>query len=1298
MKHHMPFVALVVAVVAILFLAPFASAVVEPPTLTDGPGDAAPPSSPRLIVELASPPLTVAYRTQVGAAAADGSLDANSAFAAQYVAQLQAEQAAFVNSMEQAVPAARVSTFVNESGYAESAAYQVAFNGLAVETGGLDPETVRARLSRLPGVKAVYADRLYAAALYTSTALINAPVVWNQLGGRADAGADVKVASMDGGAYYLAPMFDGAGYSYPPGYRPNGLGLTANNNGKIIVSRAYFRSWDPPVAEETTPWPGVGGTSHGVHTASTAAGNVVTATYGGAPVGQISGVAPRAYVMSYKVFYDSVNGNSGFYTAEGLAALEDIVMDGADVVNNSWGGGPGSEGGEFDALDTALTNAFDAGVFVSMSAGNAGPGNGTTDHPSPSYISVAASTTGGTYASGRLGVVDDPSLQDLSFAAASFGEPLTVGQVITYAVLPSASVDAGNINGCNAWAAGAFTGKAALVQRGDCEFGVKVLNAEEAGASLVIVYNSAAGGDDLMNMGPGAVGDQVTISSVFIGRTNGLGIVAAYNLDNNTQLQIDTIAFQAGSTPDRIIAFSSRGPGVGNTLKPDIAAPGVNILAQGYTPGASGMDVFTGYGQASGTSMASPHVAGAAALVRQAHPTWPTSWIKSALMSTSKYMDIYNFDETPAQPLDMGAGRLDLTDVLDPGVILDPPSLSFGLVPTGTTKTISVTVLSVAATADTYDVATLFTGNGFTQTTALPGFSVSPTQIALQPGQSAVLAVTFTAAVGQGYGDNQGFVTMSGADHDAHLPAWARVTSATALADVLLIDNDFSDLVQDYDYLWYYTSTLETLGLSYVVWNVDDYVGGDRTIPYATTLAAFPHILHFTGDNYEPDGTYPVHTGLTALDLDSLTEYVNGGGRYIAMGQDYASAMTNDSFFYNYRLGAAYIQDSISNEEQPNQLIVPTADAPDILGGMIVDLTQTRKYTASGPLSGDQEVPPVATATTGRYTLRYDVDQKLLEIEVRVTPTATTPITVTGSHIHEGAAGANGPVLFTLFNTPTFVTDTLAFGGSFVLTQVQEDALLADGLYVNVHTAANPAGEVRSQITPTAVINQRYVDELDNVLHDGSANPNPMPGDPFGESTLGSTRILSYGGPFSNFGGAVGLANRQQPSLEVPGTTYAGRSIYTSFGLEGMSEVMNPSYGIMPASRVSLVGAFLSWLDAEPGTVIVTPTAEVSSTLYTFTYAFTSGWQPGVKAQALAGPQRVRWDFGDGSPYVEAGNDTNASHQYVCSADNVHTARIEITDVYGLVTLGSVVVDATDNCNPTGIVPTGIYLPIIGKQ
>lgn len=1295
MKHTLSFVMLVLAVTAILAMASPASAVVEVPTLTDGIGDAAPPPSPRLILELVSPPLTVAYQNEVGAAAADGSLDTRSAFATAYVAQLQAEQAAFVNSMVQALPAARVSTFVNELGYAEPTAYQVAFNGLAIETGDLDLATVRDRLSRLPGVKAVYLDRLYTSALYTSTTLINAPAVWSQLGGQSNAGAGIKVASMDGGVYHLAPMFDGTGYTYPPGYGPNGLGLTANNNGKIIVSRVYFRLWDPPVPAETTPWPGPGGTSHGVHTASTAAGNSVNATFAGAQVGTISGVAPRAHVMSYKVFYNSVNGNSGFYTAEGLAALEDIVMDDADVVNNSWGGGPGSEGGEFDALDTALINASNAGVFVSMSAGNSGPANGTTDHPSPGYISVAASTSGGTYASGRLNVVGGP--EDLSFAAAAFGAPLPVGQVISYSVLPAQNVDPANVNGCNAWPAGTFTGKAALIQRGVCEFGVKALNAETAGASFVVVYNSAAGGDGLINMGAGAVGDQVTISSIFVGRTDGTGIIAAYNNDNNTRIEIDTVAFQVGNEPDRIVSFSSRGPGVGNTLKPDIAAPGVNILAQGYAPGETGLDVFTNYGQASGTSMAAPHVAGAAALVRQAHPTWPNSWIKSALMSTAKYTDVYNFDETPAQPLDMGAGRLDLTNLLDPGVILDPPSLSFGLVPTGTSKTISVTVLSVADIAETYDIATLFTGAGFTQTTALPGVTVNPAQIALQPGASAVVAVTFTSADGQGYGDNQGYVTLDGSAHDAHLPAWARVTYAAPLANVLLIDNDFSDLVQDYNYLWYYTTTLEALNLTYVVWNVDDYAGGPRTLPDATTLAAFPYILHFTGDNYQPDGTFSVPTGLTALDIDSLTEYVNGGGRYIAMGQNYSSAMGNETFFYNYRLGAAFIQDSVSDAVRPDALILPTADAPEILRGIVVDLTQTRKYTAGAPLSGAQEVPPVATGTTGSYTLRYDVDQKLLEVQVRVTPTATTPITVTGAHIHQGAAGANGPVAFTLLSTPAFVTSSLTFGGNFILSQAQEEALLTNGLYVNVHTDVYPSGEVRGQITPTAVTNQAYVDELDNRLHDGSMNPNPVPGDPFGESTLGSTRLLSYSGPFVEYGGAVALANRQQPTLERPGITYAGRSIYTSFGLEGMSETPNPSNFVQPTTRSELMSQFMAWLNAEQGTVVITTTAEVSSTLYSFDYTFAPSTLPGMAAQNLVVPQKVRWDFGDGTPYVTAGNATTASHQYVCAADNAHTVRIEITDTYGVTTLATTEVDVSNNCNQAGVMPSGLYLPIIGK-
>jgi hypothetical protein len=142
--------------------------------------------------------------------------------------------------------------------------------------------------------------------------------------------------------------------------------------------------------------------------------------------------------------------------------------------------------------------------------------------------------------------------------------------------------------------------------------------------------------------------------------------------------------------------------------------------------------------------MAAPHVAGAAALLRQLYPGWSNATIKSALMSTAKYLDIYNFDETPAQPLDMGAGRLDVAAAVDPGVILDPPGLSFGPIFTGTAATISVTVRSMASVPETYAVTTLYTGDGFTQTTSLPGFSVIPNSITLNPGESAVLAVSST--------------------------------------------------------------------------------------------------------------------------------------------------------------------------------------------------------------------------------------------------------------------------------------------------------------------------------------------------------------------------------------------------------------------------------------------------------------------------------------------------------------------------------------------------------------------------
>lgn len=1299
-----------IALIAILsmLLTPVAHAEIKPTDLTDGPVAAKAPTgaSPNLIVELESAPLAVAYLSQVQAAAVNGKLDANSTAAQAYINQLQAEQAAFISTMQTALADATVATFINEAGMAEQATYQVVFNGLSINPGATSREKAMRILAQLPNVKQVYYDTPHYTQLYTSTALINAPVVWNALGGRDNAGAGVKFASMDGGVHHLAPMMNGAGYSYPPGYGPNGLGLTANNNGKIIASRAYFRPWDPPAPGDENPWPGENGTSHGMHTSSTAAGGVVTATYNGFNVGTISGVAPKAYVMSYRVFYDSVNHDGSFYNTEGIAALEDIVRDGADVLNNSWGGGPSSSGGQFDTLDQALINATKAGIFVSMSNGNAGPNPGTGDHPSDDYINVAASTTGGTLAVGSVRVPSAPSITPMAFGSASFGAALPSNTITDFPYLPAVVVDPSNVLGCVAFPANAFTGKAALISRGNCDFSLKVFNAQQAGATFVVVYNSAAGGDDIMNMGAGVNAGQVTIAAVFIGKTNGEKLINHYttNGEANAILQVDTkTTFQAGSKPDRIIAFSSRGPGVGGTLKPDIAAPGVNILAQGYTDGVTGEARHLGYGQASGTSMASPHVAGAAVLLRQAHPDWSVAMIKSALMSTAKYMDIYLANgTTPAQPLDMGAGRLDLTKATDPGVILDPPSLSFGFVPTGTQTTITVTVRSVAAAAETYNLSTLYTAAGFapTQTTSLPGFTLSTAALTLNPGETKTFQVTFNPATARpNYGDKQGYVILDGTTHDAHLAAWARVVPAVPLADVLLVDGDFSTVGADFgfpldDYRWYYTDALKQLGYSYTVLDYDL-----AALPSAAVLSGFRAVIYFTGDNYVTGA------GLTDADMDKLVEYTNAGGTVIVMGQDMAATIDHAEtdpgsphFFYGSRLGANWIQDSISNNLPPTSLIDAASTAPAILANVRVDLTQPRQVSASGVLTGAAEVPPVSTLTKGSFALLHNIDRNYTEFSITITPPITQSITITGMHIHTGVEGANGPVLRNLadlggLTLPLLVTDTLQVSGvlSPSLTSTELTQFANDGLYINVHTTVNPSGAIRGQIKPAVVDNQLYVDELDNHPHDQMDSPIP------GEQEYASIPLLTYEGPYNKYDGTVALAYRAQPSLENPGITYSGRTVYAGFGLEGMNNSFNSTLEITPTTRSELLGAFLDWSWAPPATTVqISDTVALSSTSYIFSAQAAYGLQQRSANALFPASVQYRWDFGDGSAYLISSG-SQAGHQYICGADNTHTVRVEITDNYGNVAIGAKDIDVSQSC-ATNVGPNTIfYLPLIHK-
>jgi subtilisin family serine protease len=925
-----------------------------------------PETSSRVIVMLKSPPLVKNTDLIKKTSSMRYKLDTRSALSATYISALKAEQNTVMNNIKNVLSNASISTFANETGKKIENRYTHIFNGMAIDVGTSDINDAMRKLRKIPGVKNVYKDLPHYPTMYASLPLINAESLWNNpaVNGMENAGAGIKVASMDGGIHHDAPMFDGTGFQYPGDFPAGGLGVTENNNGKIIASRAYFRPDDPPAEGDENVWPGEHGISHGVHTSGSIAGNAVSADYAGLENIDISGVAPGAWVMSYRVFYAAESGNKSFFTAEGISALEDIVEDGADVLNNSWGSGPVSPGGEVDPIDMALLNAARAGIFVSMSTGNSGPGKGTVDHPSNEYISVAATTTDGTLAAGRLTTPDTesapapPELQDVAFGTADFGESLPLGVNIQYELITAESIDSANIEGCNPWSGTPFEGKAVVISRGSCDFVDKVYYAQEAGAVFVIIYNNQ--GDSILDMGcnSGPFCDEgvITIPSIFVGQSVGEALEDWYDSHNNATVELNTTAFQAGNEPDIIIDFSSRGPAVGNVLKPDIAAPGVNILSQGYTPGAIGEARHLGYGQVSGTSMAAPHIAGAAALLRQVYPEWSNADIKSALMSTSKFIGIYNQDNTPAQPLDMGAGRVDLGAAVDPGVILGPPSLSYGLVKSGEEKSLTVQITNITDQDETYTIGTLYTGDGFDNLRPLDGFSVQPERLTVPAGRIAEFTVKFSSNTGMGIGDNQGYIALEGNNgHTVHLPAWARVIE-TAEAEILIIDNDMSALLGPEngfpDYLSYYTDALDELGMSYAIWDADEHLDNPATIPDAAHLLGHKAVIYFSGNNYFPDGSFTSSTPLTGLDMDRLTEYANSGGILIAMGQDlayiteYSYDVSGDSpFFYADILGGRMLQDSVSpagtdgEPRLPELPIAPMPIAPLSFKGVSLDLS-----------------------------------------------------------------------------------------------------------------------------------------------------------------------------------------------------------------------------------------------------------------------------------------------------------------------------------------------------------------------
>jgi subtilisin family serine protease len=586
-----------------------------------------------------------------------------------YTAFLAQKERQFEAAVQQRVPSARVvHRFRNIIG------------GVSVV---LPADRVK-ELRGLPGVKAVYPDVLLRLDTDRSPEFIGAPVLWDAVGGQANAGDGVIVGIVDSGIWPEHPSVADNGMPAPPaqwtgtecffGENPGNGDAPFTCNNKLIGAARFMETFDNFGAT------GVGfglpgefksardNNGHGSHTATTATGDADVLASTGTTV---SGIAPRAHLAVYKVCFTKADGTGSCYTSDSAAAVDQAVADGVDVINFSIGGGNDPYS---DAVSLAFLDAYEAGVFVAASAGNDGPDPDTVEHREPWVATAAATTT-------DKSLVGHADLTAEGGATATVnGASATQGVGSAYLVLTS-TVEDGAVDGgtscpatadveaqalcCNPFPAGSLAGKIAVCKRGLNARVQKSANVAAGGAAGMILYNTPAA-DSL-------VADLHSIPSLHINAANGVTLLAFMN-----DHAMEEAALVRDNTPgqgDVTAAFSSRG-GAAQTLgisKPDLAAPGVDILAAN-TPDLA-VPAYPGQADLwqiiSGTSMASPHVAGSGALLRQLHPDWTPGQIKSALMMTATMESVAKEDRvTFATPFDVGSGRIDLTRAGNPGLTI----------------------------------------------------------------------------------------------------------------------------------------------------------------------------------------------------------------------------------------------------------------------------------------------------------------------------------------------------------------------------------------------------------------------------------------------------------------------------------------------------------------------------------------------------------------------------------------------------------------------------------------------------
>ncbi|KAK7380210.1 hypothetical protein VNO78_32709 [Psophocarpus tetragonolobus] len=553
--------------------------------------------------------------------------------------------------------------------------YQNAFHGVAAKLTEREVEKLEAE----EGVVAIFPDKKYE--LHTTrspTFLGLEPEKSTNMWPEKLAGHDVIVGVLDTGIWPESESFKDVGLTPVPAHWKGaceiGTGFTKSNcNKKVVGARVFYHGYEATIGrineqkEYKSPRDQDG---HGTHTAATVGGSpVLGANLLGYANGTARGMAPGARIAAYKVCWIG-----GCFSSDIVSAIDKAVADGVNVLSISLGGGVSSY--YRDSLSVAAFGAMEKGVFVSCSAGNAGPDPASLTNVSPWITTVGASTMDRDFpADVMLG-------NGKTFTGVSLykGKDVLIVRKqypLVYMGSNSSRVDTRSMCLEGTLDPKVVSGKIVICDRGLSPRVQKGHVVRNAGGVGMILTNTEANGEEL-------VADCHLLPAIAIGDKEGKEL-KSYVLSSKSATA--TLAFRGtrlGIKPSPVVAaFSSRGPNflTLEILKPDLVAPGVNILAAwSEAIGPSGLKLdnrIVKFNILSGTSMSCPHVSGIAALLKSRHPEWSPAAIKSALMTTAYVLDNTKktlrdaSTATASTPYDHGAGHIDPIRALEPGLVYD---------------------------------------------------------------------------------------------------------------------------------------------------------------------------------------------------------------------------------------------------------------------------------------------------------------------------------------------------------------------------------------------------------------------------------------------------------------------------------------------------------------------------------------------------------------------------------------------------------------------------------------------------